>query len=391
MTRPPRHTRAAPAVRVSPALASCARARNAAAVDRLARHAPPQARLNPCNGRHPSPNGSASAVAARQGTHDAGGRSVPAGDRAGTRRSVPCAGIARAWCSAPAVSSPARRRGGLARALRSSSTSRTPSLGSRTGCSPGSRRGCSRISGQLRCGREGQARRQSGAAADRRTCRRRNAAIRAAGGGAPAGVRRQPGGPPQHGRCPRRSRNCPGGCVGGAAPDRRQGVEDRAAPIIQAASSPTSARVHRRHGGRHHGWADLAVCRFRALSPSPKLCAAGVPALMVPFPAAVGDHQDRNARYAVRAGAALVMAESALTPITLAATARTARAGRPKAPRSMARCRAGVAITDADEATGHACIAAAGVCPMRTGCAGSTDPLRRHRRQRHERASPRFC
>ncbi len=52
-----------------------------------------------------------------------------------------------------------------------------------------------------------------------------------------------------------------------------------------------------------YGWADLAVCRSGALTVA-ELAAAGVPSILVPFPAAVDDHQTRNAEYAVRAGAA---------------------------------------------------------------------------------------
>jgi UDP-N-acetylglucosamine--N-acetylmuramyl-(pentapeptide) pyrophosphoryl-undecaprenol N-acetylglucosamine transferase len=39
------------------------------------------------------------------------------------------------------------------------------------------------------------------------------------------------------------------------------------------------------------------------------LCAAGCAAILVPFPAAVDDHQTRNAEVLVNAGAALVVTE----------------------------------------------------------------------------------
>lgn len=108
-----------------------------------------------------------------------------------------------------------------------------------------------------------------------------------------------------------------------------------------------------------YGWADLAVCRSGALTVA-ELAAAGVPALLVPFPAAVDDHQTRNAEYVVKAGAALLMPESELTPMSLAAALRSLfEAGRPRLVR-MAQAARSTAITDADERLADACIAVAG-------------------------------
>ncbi len=108
-----------------------------------------------------------------------------------------------------------------------------------------------------------------------------------------------------------------------------------------------------------YGWADLAVCRAGALTVA-ELAAAGVPAMLVPFPAAVDDHQTRNARYAVSAGAAVLLPESELTPVSLAAQLRALlEAGRPRLLEMATAARA-TAITDADERLADACIAAAG-------------------------------
>ncbi len=57
-----------------------------------------------------------------------------------------------------------------------------------------------------------------------------------------------------------------------------------------------------------YAWADLAVCRSGALTVA-ELCAAGVPAILVPFPHAVDDHQTRNAEAMVAVGAANLVAE----------------------------------------------------------------------------------
>ncbi len=66
-----------------------------------------------------------------------------------------------------------------------------------------------------------------------------------------------------------------------------------------------------------YAWADLVVCRAGALTVA-ELCAAGVPALFVPYPAAVDDHQTANAQAMAQAGAAMIIQESELTPELLA-------------------------------------------------------------------------
>ena len=67
-----------------------------------------------------------------------------------------------------------------------------------------------------------------------------------------------------------------------------------------------------------YAWADIVVCRAGALTIA-ELAAAGVGALLVPFPAAVDDHQTKNARYLVDADAGVLMPQAELTPQLLAA------------------------------------------------------------------------
>ncbi len=62
-----------------------------------------------------------------------------------------------------------------------------------------------------------------------------------------------------------------------------------------------------------YAWADLVVCRAGALTVA-ELAAAGLPAVLVPFPHAADDHQTANADYLVSAGAALLIQERELTP-----------------------------------------------------------------------------
>ena len=94
--------------------------------------------------------------------------------------------------------------------------------------------------------------------------------------------------------------------------------------------------------------ADVMICRAGA-STIAELAAAGVPAVLIPFPYAVDDHQLHNARFLSERGAAVVIPQSEVTPEKLAALlaqftrekllemARAARAaGKPDATRVVA-------------------------------------------------------
>ena len=70
-----------------------------------------------------------------------------------------------------------------------------------------------------------------------------------------------------------------------------------------------------------YAWADLVVCRSGALTVA-ELCAVGLPALFVPYPGAVDDHQTANARPLADAGAAVIIDESMLSAEVLAMTLR---------------------------------------------------------------------
>ncbi|MGA7178813.1 MAG: undecaprenyldiphospho-muramoylpentapeptide beta-N-acetylglucosaminyltransferase [Thiobacillaceae bacterium] len=64
-------------------------------------------------------------------------------------------------------------------------------------------------------------------------------------------------------------------------------------------------------------WCDLAVCRAGAMTIAELAC-AGVPAVLVPFPYAVDDHQTTNAMFLSDAGAAWLMQQKELTAEKLA-------------------------------------------------------------------------
>ncbi len=57
-----------------------------------------------------------------------------------------------------------------------------------------------------------------------------------------------------------------------------------------------------------YAWADLVICRAGALTVS-ELAAAGVGAVLIPFPYAIDDHQLKNASSFAAAGAGIVIAE----------------------------------------------------------------------------------
>lgn len=66
-----------------------------------------------------------------------------------------------------------------------------------------------------------------------------------------------------------------------------------------------------------YAWADLVICRAGALTIA-ELAAAGVAAVLVPYPHAVDDHQTANGNYLAENGAALLIQQRDLTPEKLA-------------------------------------------------------------------------
>ena len=80
---------------------------------------------------------------------------------------------------------------------------------------------------------------------------------------------------------------------------REAGVEAEVMPFIEDM-------------GAAYAWADLLVCRAGALTIA-EVAAVGVAAILVPYPHAVDDHQTKNARHLVDAGAALLLPQSEMT------------------------------------------------------------------------------
>jgi UDP-N-acetylglucosamine--N-acetylmuramyl-(pentapeptide) pyrophosphoryl-undecaprenol N-acetylglucosamine transferase len=63
-------------------------------------------------------------------------------------------------------------------------------------------------------------------------------------------------------------------------------------------------------------WADLVICRSGAMTVS-EVAVAGVPAIFIPLPNAIDDHQTANARYLADAGAGLILRQKDLNAATL--------------------------------------------------------------------------
>lgn len=102
--------------------------------------------------------------------------------------------------------------------------------------------------------------------------------------------------------------------------------------------------------------ADLAVAR--AGGSIFELAQYGLPAVLIPYPHAAGDHQSGNARWMERAGAAVVIADDALTPTILRA-AVDGIAGDPGRRAEMAAAARSLARPDAARDVAREVLAAA--------------------------------
>ncbi|MGH7056367.1 MAG: undecaprenyldiphospho-muramoylpentapeptide beta-N-acetylglucosaminyltransferase [Acetobacteraceae bacterium] len=105
-------------------------------------------------------------------------------------------------------------------------------------------------------------------------------------------------------------------------------------------------------------WADLAIARAGALTLA-ELAAAGLPAVLVPFPAAVDDHQTVNARVFADAGAARLLPQSELTGKRLADVLGELAGGGREGLLRMAGCARALARPDAAVRVADAVCAAA--------------------------------
>jgi UDP-N-acetylglucosamine--N-acetylmuramyl-(pentapeptide) pyrophosphoryl-undecaprenol N-acetylglucosamine transferase len=103
--------------------------------------------------------------------------------------------------------------------------------------------------------------------------------------------------------------------------------------------------------------ADLVVARAGALTIA-ELAAVGAAAILVPFPAAVDDHQTRNANWLAQVGAAQVVSEIGLTAAELANRLATLMTNGRDKLLAMAEAARGRAVTDAAERVAALCLGA---------------------------------
>lgn len=101
-----------------------------------------------------------------------------------------------------------------------------------------------------------------------------------------------------------------------------------------------------------YAWADVIVCRAGALTVA-EVAAAGLPAIFVPLPHAVDDHQTRNAESLTRPGAAILLPQSGLTAQTLADALRSLQ--DPERRAQMSAAAAKNAILNATERVAAVC------------------------------------
>ncbi len=103
-----------------------------------------------------------------------------------------------------------------------------------------------------------------------------------------------------------------------------------------------------------YGWADAVICRSGALTVS-ELAAAGVAALLVPFPFAVDDHQTRNGEYLSANGAAKLVQQKDMTTESLADLLLQSFADRQQLKQMAVKARE-LAMTDATRKVVQQCL-----------------------------------
>jgi UDP-N-acetylglucosamine--N-acetylmuramyl-(pentapeptide) pyrophosphoryl-undecaprenol N-acetylglucosamine transferase len=107
-----------------------------------------------------------------------------------------------------------------------------------------------------------------------------------------------------------------------------------------------------------YSWADIVIARAGALTLS-ELAAAGVGAILVPFPYAIDDHQRKNAEHFVAVGAAVIVPQDELSPERLAADLGRLLADRGAVVEMGVRCHS-LMRRDSAERLADACMSLAG-------------------------------
>ena len=103
-------------------------------------------------------------------------------------------------------------------------------------------------------------------------------------------------------------------------------------------------------------WADLLICRSGAMTVS-EVAAAGLPAIFVPLPHAIDDHQTANARYLTDANAGVMLLQKDLTVQHLASVIKQIKNNL----NAMGKIAKTKARLDATEAVAQICTTEAGI------------------------------
>lgn len=102
-----------------------------------------------------------------------------------------------------------------------------------------------------------------------------------------------------------------------------------------------------------YAWADIIICRAGALTVA-EVAVVGLPALFIPLPHAVDDHQTKNAQSLVNAGAATLISQSMLTDVKLNEFLYALSQNRDMLIKMSENCK-NVAIRDATEQVAAVC------------------------------------
>lgn len=132
---------------------------------------------------------------------------------------------------------------------------------------------------------------------------------------------------------------------------------EAAQAAYRAADMPVRLTPFIENMAEAYAWADLVLCRAGALTIA-ELTAAGVGAILVPFPFAIDDHQTANARFMERAGAALLHQQADLSAAKLASLLQELLSDRARLL-NMAQAARGLAKIDAAAQVAQMCRAVA--------------------------------
>ena len=94
-----------------------------------------------------------------------------------------------------------------------------------------------------------------------------------------------------------------------------------------------------------------------------ELAAAGLPAILVPYPRATADHQSKNARWMAEAGAAVVVGDEELDPERLRSEVKALLDDRARLE-AMSRAARSVVRLDAADLIAEEALGLAGAAPV---------------------------